>query len=345
MVGRPSVRLFVLAASLGATTACIEPYGGSNVQIDFSTPTPAAARPGETPEANQPPAGTHMVLYATDYKYETDAEGGLVRDETTGAPHVLEATVFRIKEFELQPVINLDSPCFIDLEETRFPGLHVTQFARAVREQTGLVNVGDEFDPTKDQGDVQDVLTAERRMEVLPLLRSRLKAVTSYAPHTYPAVDPAGACINAGGDPSRIPPPSCIDAESNAVRLRLCEAEWAAAGPDFYEGSDKVFTIPLSGKFFGLVEGDNPINSGPVGGASMYVDYNLAGMDVFQINWEYNDPSADPMPQEFGHHFLQGFPLRVTRGVINSRMVNLNDSQISASLAVFADLGDDDVHF
>jgi hypothetical protein len=339
MAGIPVLRLLMMTIALGAVAGCVEPFGGSNVQFDFHEPVPAAARPGVTPVANQPPANTHLVLYGTDFKYQLDADGVPVLN--AGGDKIVEAAyVFKIKEFEIRPVIDPTSPCFIDLEDTRFPGVHVTRYAERLKVDTGI---SDPFADGQDPGDVIDVLTALRRMELLPAFVANLKTVTSYASFTYPAV--GTAC---GGDPNLIPPPQCDSDADNAVRLRLCRAAWAQAGPNFYEGSDKVFSLPLNGQYFGMVEGTNPINGGPVGGASMYVDTNLAEMDAFLVNWDYNDPAADPNGANrspTGYHLLAGEPKRFARGVINSEMLNRNDGRIAADLTIFPDLSSDDVHF
>lgn len=339
MAGMPVLRLVVIAACLGAVVGCVEPYGGSNVQITFSIATPTAAAPGATPEENQPPANTHLVLFAADYQYQVDDNGDEVLDGD-GEPIVEEAYVFRIKEFEIVPLIDTSSPCFIDLEDARFPGVHVTSFLDRLQQETGIT---DPFAADQDEGDVIDVLTAERRMELLPNLSTDLKTVTAHSSYSYPPM--ASGC---GGDPSMIPPPQCFDDASNALRLELCQAAWAEAGTDFYEGSDKVFSLPLNGQFYGMVEGANPVNDAPVGGSGFFVDTNLVGMDSLWINWDYDDPADDPNGVDrspTGYHFMRGSPEQYARGVINATLVNYNDSGIGADVAIFPDLANDDVHF
>lgn len=328
----------MMTTSLVGVGGCIEPYGGSNVQIDFHETVPTAARPGDTPTPNQPPADTHMVLWGTDFAYQVNADGVPVLDDA-GNKTVERAFVYKVHEFELVPVIDPASPCFIDLEATRYPGLHVTRYAERLKADVGI---DDPFEDGLDPGDVIDVLTAERRMDLLPSLASDLKAVTSYSPYKYPPI--AADC----GDPNAIPPARCIADADNAVRLRLCRAAWTEAGPGFYEGSDRIFILPLSGVLFGLVEGSNPINGGPVGGSGVYVETNLASIDAYMINWEYDDPAADPAGaarSATGYHFMGGTPERYSRGVINASMINDNDGNISADLSIFADLGTDNVHF
>src|SRR5690349_12254274 len=141
--------------------------------------------------------------------------------------------------------------------------------------------------------------------------------------------------------------------EGNAVRLRLCQAQWEQAGEDFYEGSDKVFTLPLNGKFYGMVEGMNPINEGFVGGAGVYVDEELANADAFMVNWQFKDYNDDGnpdvpggvTPSDIGYPYLQGRAQRIQRGVISTPLRNLNDVTIRGDLAVFPNLGHDDVNF
>ena len=86
-------RLAVLSCvlSLGAA-ACVSPFSGSNVQIDFSSPTQTPAASGATPQPNQPPADTYFSLYAVTL--EQDANG-----------IATQADLFEVQRFEIKPLI------------------------------------------------------------------------------------------------------------------------------------------------------------------------------------------------------------------------------------------------
>lgn len=332
----PSVRI-CLGLALAGAAGCVQPFDGSNLQIDFGAGVQPAASAGQTPRPDQPPADTHFVLYAAD----------LVLDDT-GA--ITESFQFALTEFQIRPVIDRTSPCFIELEETRFPGLHVTQVLAKVQEVTGVT---DPFAPGLPSADVTDVLNAGRRMDNLPLLESALKTVTSHQPFHYPATAPPASCPPASSE--ALPDPGCTDDLSNAQRLRLCRALWADH-PDRYEGSDKVFTLPLNGHYLGMVEGTNPINQGFVGGSSIFVDENLVGHEAYLINWQYDDLDGDGSPDfpaslpaaersSTGYTYLVGRPQSITRGVVTVPMHHPTNPSINAELAIIPNLGHDDVHF
>lgn len=332
----PRVRVW-LGLALAGLAGCVEPFDGSNLQIDFGAGVQVAAAPGQTPQPDQPPADTHFVLYAADL---VTAEDGTIT----------QAYQFAVTEFQIRPVIDSTSPCFIELEETRFPGLHVTQVLAKIQEVTGVT---DPFAPGLPPADVTDVLNAIRRMDFLPRLESSLKTVTAYQPFHYPATAAAGQCPPASAD--ALPHPGCRDDASNAQRLRRCRALWADH-PDRYEGSDKVFTLPLNGHYLGMVEGTNPINQGFVGGSSMFVDENLVDHDAYLINWQYDDLDGNGTPDfpptlpvaersATGYPYLLGRPVSITRGVTTVPMHHPTNSSINAELAIIPNLGRDDVHF
>jgi hypothetical protein len=327
--------------------ACLEPFSGSNVQFDFAPAVQTAADRGATPQPEQPPADTYYAFYAADYVYrDVEPADGRPDLDMNGEPLVDRAYIFEVQRFEIKTVIDRASPCFIDVEGAPFPGIHITQHAAKMREVKGVMNP---FDPAVPRNDAIDVLTADRRVELLSQLEDDLKAVTSFSTFQYPATAAADNC----GVMDQIPHPTCTSNESNAVRLRICKDLWEQAGPDFYEGSDKVFTLPLNGKFYGMVEGMNPINDGFVGGAGVYVDEDLAGFDAFLVNWQFKDLNGDGAPDvptgvepsETGYQYLTGRGERITRGLISASLRNLNDVTIRGTLAVFPDLGDDDVTF
>jgi len=323
---RPSGALLALATTI-TLAGCVESFGGSNLQIDFSQATPVPGGDG-TADPIRPPADTYFTFYALDHEYsETD-------------PDVIVLTRFyEIQRFEIQPVIQTGSPCFIDLEESRYPGLHITQFAEKERERTGI---NDPLDPPNgaDEGDVSDVLTADTRIDNLADLESTIKAVVSFSTLVIP--DAAAGCVADGIGDDDIPAPTCIDDEDNAQRLRVCRTHWAE-DPLFYQGSDKVYTLPNNGFLYGTVEGPNPINQGFVGGATITVDEVLSGFDAYTVNWNYKDEGAQTSAT--GTTFVTGAPESRVRGVINARLVSPLSNAVFAEVGIFSDLGDDNVNF
>jgi hypothetical protein len=338
------LRVALVAAALLAAGGCVESYGGSDLQIDFGGSVEVPS--GTTADGTDVPADTYFTFYATD---EIEDEDG----------NVVSNAVFAVQAFEIKPVVNQSSPCFIDLDDAEFPGLHVTQFALRKRQKIcdrlGLDEhcIDDPFAAPSGatDGDVSDVLGADIRMDHLPLYQSALKAVATFSNFQYPA---ALADCDFTGD--QLPSPSCIDDASNAQRLRVCQALWAD-NLDLYEGSDKVFTLPLNGQLRGLVSGNNPVNGGPVGGSQFLVDSTLVDFESYSINWQWKDHDGDGdpdypadflvdhEPSDIGYQFMTGRPESRTRGVINSRMTNPFDPNVAAEVAIFADIGEDDLHF
>ncbi|MCE9574632.1 MAG: hypothetical protein K8W52_15900 [Deltaproteobacteria bacterium] len=326
----------MLGLGLGA---CVEPFAGSNVQLDFSGDTHTIQRAGQARAPLQPPVDTYYALWAVDTV--TDDAGGT------------KDYVFAVQNFEIKPLIDQNSPCFIDLEGARFPGLHVTQFANKVKEQTGIADPFNAPAGATD-GDISDVLTALKRLSYLGDLQSKVKAVVTTSNFKYGPS--ATTCLDddAGADQTMFPPTNCTGPKSNALRLKLCKAAWAA-NPDFYEGSDKVFTLPLSGTYYGTVEGTNPINNGYVGGSGFFVDESLLDFDRYFITWQYKDLNGDGTPdyadntpeddKAFGHVYMSGIPRRVARGVISVALQSPENTSIGAAMSIFPDLANDGTHF
>jgi len=311
---RPICLTYVLTALLG----CVDGFRGSNVQIDLSPRTPVQAPTGMAPGATLPkelPDNYHFRIYAI--------EEGSDRD-----------SAFEVQRFEVHRLVNLTSPCFIDVgPNVPFPGIHVTQFGKKMAEVTGI---GDVANPPAGATDAQkiDAATAVQRMANIMAFGgdAGLKAVTTASERTYPALD--ASCNGTG-----LPPPSCFDDASNARRLELCTAAWRA-DPNLFEGTDRVLTAPLNGTTFGFVDGVNPITPTPVGGASFYVPQDLAGIDEYAI-YIQQDGMADP-----GTLLFAGRPTHPTRGVAHVHLDSpLFPTLISAELAVFTSLAEDDVHF
>ena len=343
-----------LVGLCGVTAAggCVEAFDGSNLQIDFAMGTLAAARPGRPLQPDQPPADTHLELYAADLVYQTNPDGTVVVDER-GRPLVEQSFLFKVTEFEIRPAIDTSSPCLIELGDTQYPGLHVTQIASKVEEILEPFGTDDPFAPGLPADVVTDVLNARRRFGNLEKIETILKAVTSHEAFRYPATAPAGQCPPSS--PDALPDRACKDDASNAQRLRVCQALWAAH-PEFYEGSDKVFTLPLNGRYLGMVEGMNPINMGFVGGSSMFVDENLIDHEAYILNWQYDDFDGDGTPDfppalpaaerlDLGYLYMSGAPVDVSRGVTTVPLRHPTNANINADLAILPNLGHDDVHF
>ncbi len=297
------------------SAACVDGFRGSNVQIDLSPGTPAQAPAGQTPGANELPANIHFKLLAIEHVGETDA--------------LLEA-----QRFEIHKIVDVTSPCFIDVgDNVRFPGIHVSEFERAVQDDTGIVDLANPPAGATDEQMI-DAATAQQRMRNLAQLGGAMgiKVVTSASETVYPAVD---ADCTGGG----LPPPSCRDAESNTRRLAICQEIWSS-DPLLFEGTDRVLTAPLAGTTFGFVDGLNPITPTPIGGAQWFVDVALEGIDEYAITF-HTDGTDDA-----GTLFLVGAPVDGPRGV---RHVHLDSpllpGLVTAEMAVFENLGDDEVHF
>ena len=356
MALRSGLATACLAVALASSAGCVDSFGGSNLQLDFSGSTPLPG--GNNPDGPRPPADTYLAFYAVDNVYKLDASGKPMLD---GAGHKIvdHAHLYEVSRFEIKPVIDQTSPCFIEDEHSQFPGLHVTQFATKLKEsictRLGLPATcfDNPFTPPSGatSGDVTDVLDANRRMSNLNSLENTVEAVTSYSVFTYPAAQTSCAFT---GD--QLPAPSCTDDASNAQRLRVCRQLWASDS-NFYEGSDKVFTLPLSGHLWGIVEGHNPINGGLLGGSSQFVDMVLSGFNGFAINWQYKDHNGDGQPDyppnftpahqksDVGYPFVVGEPEPRTRGVISAHLVSPYDPSIVVDMSAFAGLADDNVHF
>jgi hypothetical protein len=302
--------------ALVAAGGCVEGARGSNLELDLSRATPAQASAGATPNPMQLPSNAHYALYAI--------QSGDDRDR-----------LFEIDRFEVHPIVDLTSPCFIDVgDHVRFPGLHVSQFAAQVAIDTGIPDYRNPPDTATEQQKV-DAATAAQRMTNITSLggNSGIKVVTSTSTSAYPAV--AADCTSEG-----IPPAMCVDEDANARRLAACQATWAA-DPGFWEGTDRVLTSPLAGTTLGLVDGLNPINQAPVGGAQFFVDEDLTGMDAFAIYWRLDD-AAGP-----GTLLMYGTPTvpSPTRGVMHVQLHSQSNPSLTADLAIFADLGQDEVNF
>ena len=294
---------------------CVESFRGSNVQIDLSPAMPVQASPGVVPGPGELPSNIHFRLYAIDETDETDQ-------------------LFEIQRFEIHKIVDTRSPCFIDAtSNVEYPGLHVTEFSNMVAADTGITDPSMP-PPGASEDDQIAAATAQQRMANVAALggAAGIKVVASASEADYPIVN--ATCEGAG-----IPPANCTDPEHNARRLAQCQAFWDA-NPDYFEGTDRVLTAPLNGTTFGMVVGVNPVSPAPIGGAQFFTDEALAEIDQYAIYYQ-TDGVDEP-----GTLLLSGRPVTVTRGV---QHVELSSppfpNLVSAQMAVFVDLGEDDVHF
>ncbi len=307
--------LFINLIAVGCA-GCVDGFRGSNLEVDLSNGTPAQASPGIVPRADQLPSNVHFTIYGIQEAADRDH-------------------LFALDQFEIHPIVDLASPCFIDVgDHVPHPGLHVSQFAKQIALDTGIPDVRN---PPAGATEQQKIIaaTAEQRMTNITALGSDqgIKAVTSVSATAYPAV--AADCDGPAGE---LPPPTCTDDASNQRRLALCQAAWSA-DPDLWEGTDRVLTAPLGGRTFGLVDGVNPVNLGPVGGAQFFVEQAVSTVDAYAIYWQV-DGTAGP-----GTLLYFGRPTQPTRGVDHVHMTSPRSPALSADMIVFADLGEDNVHF
>jgi hypothetical protein len=217
------------------------------------------------------------------------------------------------------------------------PGLHVSQYATVIGEDTGIPDVTNPPATATDADKIAAATAVQREQDVALLAGATgLHAVTSASAAVYPPVAPT--CAAAMADASLIPPPTCTDPASNALRLARCQAAWGADA-DLWEGTDRILTAPLAGTTHGFVDGQNPINLSPVGGAQFFVDTVLTGIDALAI---YAEPDGAVGP---GDLVLYGTPTTPTRGVIHVHMTNAESPALVADVAIFASLDDDNTHF
>jgi len=308
--------------ALLALAGCIDEFKGSNVQVDFAPAMPVqASNRAMAPAAGELPSDIHFTLYA--FQDAVDSMGNDV------------GHLFELQRFEIHRVVDLASPCFIDVDPANpFPGLHITRFAEKMQEQTGILDIANP-PPGKSEEQLIDTATAIQRQMNVAALASDMgpKVVSSASAGYYPVI--ANDCVSPG-----IPAASCTDDASNDRRLELCQAAWKD-DEKLFEGTDRILTSPLNGTTHGMVDGLNPINFAPIGGAQFFVDEALEQFDGFAIYYASDAAPAD----DLGTLILFGRPKAITRGVIHVDMTSLVSPSITASLAIFANLDDDEVHF
>ncbi len=309
--------------ALLALAGCIDEFQGSNIQVDFSSAMPAqASAQAMAPVMGELPNDIHFTLYAFQ--------------DATDANDIPVGHLFELQQFEIHRIVDLSSPCFIDVgAHVPFPGLHVSQFAEKMMEDRAILDISNP-PPGRSEEDLTDVATAIQRQTNVGALASEQgpKVVSSASSGGY--LDVAADCNGGAG----IPPPQCTDDASNRRRLQLCQDSWDD-DPSLFEGTDRILTSPLNGTTHGMVDGVNPVNFAPVGGAQFFVDEGLDDFDGFAVYYV-----ADSAPDDdLGTLLLFGRPESITRGVIRVPMTSLISPAITATLAIFANIDEDEVQF
>jgi hypothetical protein len=293
---------------------CIDPFHGSNVQFDFSPAMPVQASPGATPGAGELPADVHFTFYAIEDDGDT-------------------SRMFAVQQFEIHRIVDLSSPCFIDVgAHVPFPGLHVSQYATMVEMANGIP---DYTNPPPGATEAQKVAvaTAVQRMQNIALLGGPMgiHVVSSASDANYP--DVALDCTSPG-----IPPPTCTDNASNQRRLDACQTFWKA-NPGYFEGTDRVLTQPLNGTTHGMVDGHNPVDQGPVGGAQFFVNTDLGSITEYAVYYQ-----LDGMPDP-GTLLMYGTASEPTQGVIHVHLRDPLSSTVFADVAIFPNLDEGNTSF
>jgi hypothetical protein len=327
---RPTAVHFVVATWLaGAAAACNSGFVGSNVQIDFGAAIPAQDRPGVPLVAGRVPADAHFALYAI--KEVRDQAGALV-----------SSAAFEVQRFEILPALDLTSPCLIEAD-TRSPyhGIHLFQIANRIANDTGIDDIANP-PPAVPESEIILLSTSRERISRARSIggTTGIKAITSASSAKYPAIG-TKCSDTAGFDATLIPPPNCADDESNRVRLAQCEAFWKD-NPDYYEGRDSILTAPVGGKIDGVVVGRNPTNQSAIGGSNFFVDEALTGAVAYAVYWQYDNITD---PSDLGTLYMYGRTSQPTRGVTKVKLVSPLNSTINATMAIFENLGEDNVHF
>jgi hypothetical protein len=316
------VACVLASACTSALPACNDAFDGANVQFDFSPAMPVQATyTAATPGTGEVEAASHFTFYAI----QIDGEAQTSR-------------LYAITQFEIHHIVDLSSPCFIDVgDHVPHPGLHVSQYATVIGQDTGIPDVTMPPAGASDTDKIEAATADQREADVALLAGPNgLHAVTSASTAVYPPV--AATCAAAAADATMIPPPTCTDDASNAQRLALCQAAWAA-NPGLWEGTDRILTSPLAGTTAGFVDGANPITLSPVGGAQFFVDTVLRDADAFAVYSELDGSDGT------GEQLLYGTPKMLTRGVLHVHMTNAVSTAITADVAIFADLDSDDSQF
>jgi hypothetical protein len=317
-------RLVPLAAFALSASACVSNYDGS--WLEFVLGQGVQVPQGEFLGDGQPPRNTHYEMWVVSGNTAFHLDGG---------------------DFQVVPVIDTKFPCFMEDDDARYPGLQSSQVYNRL-----LQDLVPDPQQTPSQAVLDILADGKARIDNQGKIEPVLKSVVLYDPTVTPDVLSALA--------ADVPAVDAIDDASNAMRRTKCKAFYKAH-PNFYVGNDKVFSLPQNGFWYGMVAGSDPRNAAPVGGAGLSVALTFKQFDEFWINWQFNDPN-DPLincanpgdcpaghvgygPAPTGYHYLAGKPQDRTRGVINVPMTNREFGTISAEMAIFPGIQNDDVHF
>ena len=196
------IGLGVLAIAL---VGCVDGFTGSNVQFDFAPTMPVQASPGATPKSTELPSNIHFTLYA----FELDNMAG---------------RLFEIQRFEIHRIVDLSSPCFIDVgEHVPHPGLHVSQYAAQIAKDTGISDLANPPPGATEQQKIDAATAVQRQLNVDALSSDMgIKVVSSAAIGNYPAL--AANCTDTTGIPRRCAPTRTRTSAGST----MCEAEWHA---------------------------------------------------------------------------------------------------------------------
>jgi hypothetical protein len=314
-------RLLPLAAIALASTSCVEVFEGSWVEVVFFSSTNL---PGEGAGRARPPAGTHYELWVSS------------GDRMT-----------RIFQFRIARQINSAFPCFVEDGEAKFPGLHTTQIVERVLADEEEAANGQPF--TQDQ--IDRIADAEKRDSRREDVEEGVKAVVGYDPTTTNE-----DLADLAAEVQAMAPITDVSDEANAKRREICE-RFFDEHPRFYVGFDSVFSLPLNGDWYGVVDGNDPRTGAPLGGAGFTVPFKLDNFDSLQVRWDFDNPedraTAECLftedrvcpPSSIGYYYLGGTPREVTRRTTRVTLVNENFPGPQAEMAIFPSLGDDDVQF
>jgi hypothetical protein len=321
-------RLVAVAALSAGALSCVDPYQGSWVEFSLSKTTEIPGDPAAgTSRGSRPPSNTH-------YEYWVVTGGN----------------AFHLADFLVSKQFDSTFPCFIETGRDKYLGLHSSKFYDKVLAEA-LAPPGDPTTP--DQHEVDLLADADKRMQNQTAVENKLEAIVGWDPKITPQVlTDLSNEINATDGTGA--PIDDISDEANKRRLAICN-RFFAAHPDFYVGSDKVFSLPLTGHWYGMVENMDPRSGAPIGGAGFTVPATFKQFDYLWMTWQFNDP-ADPRittavgggpygPSAVGYHYMTGKPEYRTRRTINVELQNELFGTISGHMAIFPGINEDDATF